>query len=255
MPEFRRPQIYAHRGGREWAPENTLAAFRKSLELKVDGIELDIHRCATGELVVIHDDDLGRTTNGAGYIKDATLDELRRLSAGHWFNSEFDSERIPTLQETLDFVNGDCIVNIEIKNTPMDYTDIDDDLIELLKPYKFQDKIVVSSFDHKILQSFHRKQPEIKVALLAAARFVDLGDYATKVGATLFHPALDCCTEDAIREAHAAKLHVNAWTVNAPRDWKTCLKWGIDGIVTDDPSGLKKFLAEVNKSMSAPSAS
>lgn len=250
MSDLKQPQIIAHRGGREWAPENTLAAFKKSIDLKVDGIELDIHRCKSGELVVIHDDDLNRTTNGGGYVKDATLDELRRLSAGAWYNQEFASERIPTMKEVLDFVNGDLIINIEIKNTPMNYVGIDDELIELLKPYKHRDKIIVSSFDHKIIQSFHKKEPEIPVAVLAAARFVDLGDYCKKVGATYFHPAFDCSTEDAIREAHDAKLHVNSWTINAPRDWKTSLKWQIDGIVTDDPAGLKKFLAEVNKSLS-----
>lgn len=251
MSKINFPQIIAHRGGREWAPENTLAAFKKSLELKVDGIELDIHRCGTGELVVIHDDDLNRTTNGGGYVKDASLEELRRLSAGAWFNAEFASERIPTLQETLDFVHGDCIINIEIKNTPMDYKGIEDDLMVLLKKYPARDKIIVSSFDHKVLQSFHKKDPEIPVAVLAAARFVDLAEYAAKIGAKYFHPAFDCSTKEAIAEAHAAKLHVNAWTINAPRDWKTALKWRIDGIVTDDPAGLKKFLAEVNKAMSA----
>jgi glycerophosphoryl diester phosphodiesterase len=255
LPDLKLPQNIAHRGGREWAPENTMAAFKKCLDLKVDGLELDIHRCKSGELVVIHDDDLNRTTNGGGYVKDATLDELRRLSAGAWLNESFASERIPTMQEVLDFINGDCIINIEIKNTPMDYKGIDDDLIALLKKYKARDKIIVSSFDHAVLKSFHKKEPEIPVAVLAAARFVDLAEYATKIGATYFHPAFDCSTEEAIAEAHEAKLHVNAWTINAPRDWKTAMKWKIDGIVTDDPAGLKKFYAEVSKSLSMGSRS
>src|SRR5881394_1100240 len=102
-------QVIAHRGGRKWAPENTLAAFRKSVEAGCDAVELDIHRCATGELIVIHDDDLQRTTNGGGLVKDATFAELKRLSAGEWFSPEFKSEKLPTLQEVLDLVDGKLI--------------------------------------------------------------------------------------------------------------------------------------------------
>ncbi|HEY9713815.1 MAG TPA: glycerophosphodiester phosphodiesterase family protein, partial [Chroococcales cyanobacterium] len=90
--------IIGHRGGRRWAPENTLAAFEKCLDpdTRLDGIELDVQRCASGELVVIHDDDVGRTTNGVGQVRDISLDELKRLSAGLWFDRAFADQRIPT---------------------------------------------------------------------------------------------------------------------------------------------------------------
>ncbi len=123
------PKVFAHRGGRRWAPENTLIAFQKSLELGCDGIVLDVQRCASGELVVIHDDDLSRTTNGIGLIKDATLPELKRLSAGAWYDKEFSTERIPTLEEVLTLISGKLVINIEIKNAPVYYEGIEHDLL------------------------------------------------------------------------------------------------------------------------------
>src|ERR1700679_751419 len=124
--------VFAHRGGREWAPENTMRAFTNSLELGVDGIELDVQRCASGELVVIHDADLSRTTNGGGLVAEATLDEIKRLSAGLWFDKEFYKEKVPLLSEVLSLVSGQCLLNIEIKNAPIAYPGIEEELLELL---------------------------------------------------------------------------------------------------------------------------
>src|SRR6185437_179332 len=123
------PQVIAHRGGREWAPENTMAAFRRSLDAGVHGIELDVQRCATGELVVFHDEDLSRTTNGIGLIKDCSLAELQRLDAGSWYEKQFAGERMPLLLDVLALINGKCVLNIELKNAPIAYPDIEEDLI------------------------------------------------------------------------------------------------------------------------------
>jgi glycerophosphoryl diester phosphodiesterase len=239
---LKKPTLIAHRGGREWAPENTLIAFRKSLEFGVDGIELDVHRCSSGELVVIHDEDLARTTNGAGLVKDASLAELKRLDAGKWYDKEFAGERIPTLQEVLDLIAGKVVLNIEIKNTPVDYPDIEDDLLDLIENYPNRDSLIVSSFDHQFVRRLHGKAPDLKVALLAAGLFVDLGEYAAKLGAKYYHPALDCIRGETVQEAHDAGLIVNVWTANSRREWTDAIAFGVDGIVTDDPEGLRQFL-------------
>lgn len=94
-PAAHKPFVIAHRGGKRWAPENSLSAFKKSLEAGVDGIELDIHKCKSGELVVIHDDTLNRTTNGTGYVKDATWQELSQLDSGSWYSPAFKGEKLP----------------------------------------------------------------------------------------------------------------------------------------------------------------
>lgn len=236
------PKLFAHRGGRAWAPENTLSAFSKSLELGVDGIELDVQRCATGELVVFHDEELSRTTNGVGLIRDCTFDELRKLSAGQWYDDAFRNERIPSLQEVLDLINGQCILNIELKNTPIGYDGIDEDLLSVIESYPHQDQLIISSFDHKLLLKLHQNAPHLQLAILGAAVFLDLKELATKLGAGWFHPAFDCLRPDIVEEAHAAGLTVNVWTCNTPAEWRHCIRMSIDGIMTDDPSLLKQYL-------------
>lgn len=245
--EERKPKVFAHRGGSAWAPENTMAAFRKSLEFGVDGIELDVQRCSTGELVVFHDADIGRTTNGVGRVKDISYPELKRLSAGLWFDEEFRSEHVPLLQEVLDLLDGKVVLNIELKNTPIEYPGIDDDLLDLIADYPHRDKLIVSSFDHQLIKLIHEKAPDLRLALLADALLVDLADYAAKIGATVWHPCIDSLRAEAVAEAHEAGLLVNAWTLNDARGWSYALTIGLDGIVTDDPLGLVNFLDRLAK--------
>ncbi len=237
-----RPRVFAHRGGRDWAPENTMVAFRKSVEAGVDGIELDVQRCATGELVVIHDADVARTTNGVGLVRDSSYAELKRLNAGEWFDPEFEDEYIPLLSEVLDLISGKLVLNIEIKNTPIEYPGIDDDLIDFLSDYPHRDKLIISSFDHYIIKSLHEKDESLMTALLADALLVDLTEYAAKLGTRAWHPCFDALRQEAVEEAHAAGLAVNTWTVNTERDWRHAVRIGVDGIVTDDPDGLMTFL-------------
>jgi glycerophosphoryl diester phosphodiesterase len=236
------PLIIAHRGGRRWAPENTLAAFKKSIDAHADGIELDIHRCKTGELIVIHDEDVKRTTNGTGWVGDKTLAELKQLDAGSWYKPEFKGEKLPTLEEVFNLVDGKLIVNVEIKNIPANYPGIDDALIEALSHYKYPDKIIVSSFDHQILKSFHKKAPQYQIGLLDAAIPADIGTYAKIVGATAWNPEFDMVRPDAVAAAHAAGLKVNVWTPNDSKDWQHLAGMHVDSIITDDPVGLQSAL-------------
>jgi len=221
-----------------------MAAFRRSIDACVDGIELDVQRCRSGEIVVIHDSDLKRTTNGAGLVKDKSLSQLKELSAGLWFASGFDSERIPTLKEVFELVEGRVVLNIEIKNAPVEYPGIDDDLLALLEDYPHKGSIIVSSFDHRVVRQVSRKAPELTCALLAVAIFADLKEYATRIGATVWHPSIDELLPDAVAEAHRAGMEVNVWTANSKEDWAAALSLGVDGIITDDPRGLKLYLQE-----------
>ena len=242
---MRLPKIFAHRGGRKWAPENTLAAFAKSLELGVDGIELDVQRCASGELVVIHDHQLSRTTTGAGLVQDATFAELSHLSAGLSFGEAFKEERIPLLSQVLDLIAGKMIINIELKNAPVEYPGLEDDLLDVIKGYPTPEGLLFSSFDHHILQQLHRKAPSLNIAVLAACSFVDIDSYAAKLGAGYLNAAFDCLTAGAVSEAQAVGLEVNVWTVNTASDWSRAITLGVDGIITDDPEGLKAYLAQL----------
>lgn len=238
------PQIIAHRGGRKWAPENTLAAFRQSVDFGCDGIELDIHKCKSGELVVIHDADIARTTDGAGSVPDLTYAELQKASAGKPFSSKFAKERIPLLSDVLKVVDGKLTLNIEVKNWPKAYPGIDDDLIALLKSYPYPDKIIISSFDHEVLNSIHQKAPQYKLAVLDSAIMYEPAKYSQQLGATLWHPDFHTLRPDVVKRAKDNGLIVNVWTVNNPNEWAQAVAMGVDGIVTDDPVGLKAFLSE-----------
>lgn len=256
------PLVIAHRGGRIWAPENTLAGFKKSLDLGADGIELDIHRCKTGELIVIHDETVDRTTDGSGLVKNMTLaqlrglsagakwapaSQLRKLSAGITYSSEFKKEKLPLLTEVFDLIKGKLIINIEIKNAPIDYPGIEDDLIALLKKYPYPDKIVVSSFDHDVIHRFHEKAPQYQCAILTDCILSNVGEYAKGIGSQNWNPGFGDFRGDAAQRAHAAGLKVNVWTVNSPEDWKEAIAMPVDGIITDDPAGLKDFLHSQTK--------
>lgn len=238
----KKPMVIAHRGGRKWAPENTMIGFKKSMDAGCDGVELDIHRCKSGELVVIHDETLDRTTDGKGLVKDCTYDEIKKLSAGKWYGKEFESERVPLLSEVLDAFDGKMLVNIEIKNTPIEYVGIEDDLINLLKNYKHPEKIMISSFDHELIRRIHKKSPIYEVAFLDASIIADVGEYGKKLGATAWNAAHYELRPDAVERAQKAGLSVNVWTVDGSADWKRAMEWNVDGIVTDDPAGLIDFL-------------
>jgi len=241
MPEIK-PKVIAHRGGCEWAPENTMAAFKRSLEFGADGIELDVQRCASGELVVIHDVEISRTTNGAGYLKDITYPELQRLSAGSWFSEEFASERIPLLTEVLDLLEGKLTLHLEIKNAPVEYPGIEDDVLDVLSSYKYPHTVVISSFDHPLLKRVHEKAPNQKLALLADAYFLDVVGYAKQIGAETWHPGFGNLRKEAVEAAHNKGMIVNTWTLNKLREWAFALAIKVDGVITNDPVGLTNFL-------------
>jgi glycerophosphoryl diester phosphodiesterase len=236
-----KPKVIAHRGARKVAPENTLEAMKISIDAGVDGIEFDVQRCSTGELVVIHDDQINRTTNGVGYIKDISWAELQRLDAGSWFDPSFSGVRIPSLQQVLDMVSGAVTLNIELKTSPTDYPGIEEDVLALLQGYA-KDTIIISSFDHKLMKRLAGLDSTLNLALLAEGIFIDIGNYAAQMNAKYWHPGFSQLRADAVEDAHAAGLKVNTWTLNTPRSYESAIKMGVDGIVSDDPQGLIAYL-------------
>lgn len=240
--------VIAHRGGKRWAPENTLAAFRKCVEHSdvIDAIELDVYRCKTGELVVIHDFDLSHTTDGTGYVHEKTLNELRALrlkgSSSSEFADQFADEKIPLLTDVLQLVDGKLTLHIEIKNTPVAYPGIEEDLVALLASYPYPDKVVVCAFDHAVVKRVHELAPQYRTTLLNDGVLVNLGEYAQEIGATGWNPHFFECRDDLVVDAHAAGVSVSVWTVNTPADWQSVIDIGVDGVITDDPLGLAMFL-------------
>ena len=220
-----------HRGACGYAPENTLASFARALELGVDMVELDVHVCKTGELVVIHDETLERTTNGSGAVADKTFAELSRLDAGR-------GERIPLLSEVFDLVARRAGINIELKGAHTAAP-----AAALIKKYKqvsgwSDDEVLVSSLNPENLREFSRLMPQVKIGLvtLTPPSEADINS----CGAPLYsiHQKHATITKQSLAEAKARHLAVFAWTVNAPADIQRLISLQIDGIFSDYPDRL-----------------
>jgi glycerophosphoryl diester phosphodiesterase len=220
-----------HRGAMGHEPENTLRSFKKALALNVDAIELDVYVCKTGELVVIHDDKVDRTTNGIGYTEDKTFVELRQLDAGK-------GELIPTLEEVLDLVDRSVIVNIELKGRSTaiaTYQVIDKYIKE--KGWSELD-FMVSSFDHHELNKFKHLYPQIPIGVLLEGVPLSYADCAVELNAQSINLSLDFINQDFVDDAHQKGLQVYVYTVNDYDDIAKVKKLNIDGIFCNFPERL-----------------
>jgi glycerophosphoryl diester phosphodiesterase len=169
FPYRERPLNFAHRGASHEAPANTLAAFRRAVELGADGVELDVHLSKDRQLVVIHDFTLETTTNGRGLVQNHTLAELKELDAGSWFGPAFAGERIPSLQEVIEAVGQRLLLNIELKASrhgPGSGDDLADAVVHLIEDYHLQDRVVVSSFSPLAVRRAKRTSARLSTGLL-----------------------------------------------------------------------------------------
>ena len=157
--------IIAHRGASAWAPENTMAAFEKAVELGADGIEVDVQLTADRVLVVMHDDTLDRTTNGNGPLSRKTLAQLKDLDAGSWFDPKFAGEQIPTLQEVLVWARGRCRVDIEVKTRTAREIPVQD-FARLISDAEMEAQVAITSFERDFVESLQRHCPGFEVGLL-----------------------------------------------------------------------------------------
>ena len=157
-------KIIAHRGASGCSPENTIPAFRKAIEIGSNGIELDVHLTKDDKIVVVHDFNIDRTSNGKGYVKDYTLNELKKFDFGSWYGEKFASVSIPTLEEVLELVkyyNWNGLINIEIKNGPIFYPNIERKLIGIIRAYGLEENVIFSSFNHYSLKILKEIDPNI----------------------------------------------------------------------------------------------
>lgn len=240
MPQnFPCPAIIAHRGASAQAPENTLAAFRIALTLGADGIELDVHLSLDGEVVVIHDADLGRTTNGAGYVYEKTLKELKQLDAGGWFGAEFVGEHLPTLGEVFELVGDQLFVNVELKGPGLFRSALPAKTIEVVLHYGFEDRVIFSSFNPWLLRQIAQHLPEARLGLLlppgGIAGWVRVLSKPV-VTPWAYHPHYKTVTPGFFERANQENLPVLAYTVNQPEEISRLCTMGIYGIITDDPA-------------------
>ena len=205
-------KVWAHRGASAYAPENTLEAFRLGAEQGADGVELDVQLSKDGQLVVIHDETIDRVSDGHGYVRDYTLEELKKFV----FNKthpEYADARIPTLGEVYD----------------------------LLKPLGLE--IIYSSFNHYSVMKMREYDPAARTGLLYADGFQDVPGYAAGLGADALHPVLYNLQYDGFLEACREKnLLLHVWTVDDEKYMKLLVKEGIDAIITNKPDVARKIV-------------
>lgn len=232
----------AHRGASRYAPENTLAAIRLALDHGAPAVECDVQRTTDGQLVIIHDQTVDRTTDGRGPVAVHTLADLRRLDAGRWFAPAFAGERIPMLDEVLEVAAGRALLTLEIKNGPTFYEGIEQQVLEAIRRRGMEEDVLLISFDHESLRRVRALSPRIATGILYAARLVDGPGAAHAAGADALSISWDYITEDVVSGGHGASLGVFVWTVDDEDMVRHCLALGVDGITSNDTRLLGRLL-------------
>lgn len=265
QPVPQRPRVIAHRGASAIAPENTLLAFRLAIEAGAEAIETDAHLSRDGDVVLIHDADLRRTTSCSGSVADLRAAELSACDAGYWFMPNGERRHpfrglglvVPTLSDLLDLTSAlgpAVMLNIEIKNLP-DAIDYDPDdrlarrLVELLAGTTAANRVLLSSFNPNAIDRVKARAPAIRTAYLCGPR-ADLHAriaYARARGHDAIHPHFSSLgngegARRIVDVMHEAGLEVSVWTVNDPQRMLEMAAAGVDGIITDDPGQLRQIL-------------
>lgn len=236
-------EIFAHRGASGSRPENTMAAFREAAKLPIDGVEFDVHLSSDGVPVVIHDETVDRTTDGSGYVKDLTLNELKRLSAGCRFADEYSDERIPTLREVLKlFVDTPHRLNIELKSDVFPYPGMREKVIAMVREFGIGDRVILSSFDHVTLEAAKREAPDIETGMLFLEILADAPAAAARIGADALHPAMPFAVREPGRLAAANGAVLRVFTVNEPEHALMVREAGARAIFTDYPDRMLNLL-------------
>ncbi|WP_300566278.1 glycerophosphodiester phosphodiesterase family protein [Flavobacterium sp.] len=220
-----------HRGAKGFVAENTLESFQKALDLGVDAVELDVHVCASGELVVFHDFTVDRMTNGSGEVHKLTLSQLKKLKVSNKFE-------IPTLDEVFDLIDRKCWINVELKGH-----ETAQPTVELLEKYISEkgwqnDDFIVSSFQKEELERVHALNPNINLGILTQASVEQALEWADQLSAKAIHPHFSLLTEENCIEAQEKGYQIFTWTVNHEEDVHRLQHYKINGIISDFPDRL-----------------
>ena len=258
-----RPLVIAHQGGDRLWPGNTIYAFEGVVEIGADVLEMDAHITKDGHIVLMHDEEVDRTTNGTGLIEDLTLAELRELDAAYtWTNDDGETFpyrsrgiEVPTLDEVFQqFPQMRYLIEIKLTENPIDLP-----LCDLIRAHNMQEKVMIASFHDEAMQRFRKSCPEVATSASRGevTRFVLLGKaFLSGLTAPQFEsiqPPYDprqsmnilIMTERFVREAHAKNIKVEPWTVDDPDLMRQYIEWGVDGIITDRPDLMIQVLEEM----------
>lgn len=242
--------VTAHRGASGYAPENTISAVEKALEIGVDRIEVDVQQTADGVVVCLHDKTLNRTTDQKGKVGKRTYKELSSVKAYGSFPEAFPDEPIPTLEQVFQLMDGSVQFVIEIKAGKRTYPGIEDHVVELIKKYKAEDWALIHSFNDRVLNHIHQKYPEIRLQKLFVSysggimldfklHAVKLSEYDHVEG---FGISMNTANQKLVNEIQKLGKVVHVWTVNSENDIVEIAELGVDGIISNYPDRVKQVL-------------
>ena len=235
--------IFAHRGSKGTHPENTMAAFQEAAEIGAEGIEFDVHLSSDGELVIIHDETLDRTTNLTGYVKDHSSQELKTADAGGKFSKEFLGERIPFLIEVFDWARDNALLmNIEIKTDKLAYEGIEQKIIDLIHQYRMENRVILSSFNHQSIEKVKMLAPELERALLFEGLPENFEEILRDKKEAGFHPDKNSLTQAMSDKAKKLGYKIRPWVANDEADIVKLAEMDVDVIMTDFPEKAIKIL-------------
>lgn len=240
-----RPLIFGHRGASADAPMNTLPAFELAAEQGAEGVELDVHLTQDGELVVVHDFTVDKTTDGEGTVSEMTLDQLKSLDAGSWFSDEFTGTRVPTLSEVFAAVGDKLYINVEIKTLSRAGDGTEETILACISEHNLADRVLVSSFNPLVLSRFHDLAPHIPLGYLLYAESVlpNIDDILPPTHYAAIHYHHEMIDEATVAKAQENQHLINTWTVNDPDRARVLVDRGVRGIITDKPALMKAALS------------
>ena len=236
--------VIAHRGASGYAPENTIAAFDKAVEMKADFIEVDVQRSKDGKLVLIHDHTVDRTTDGTGLVGDLTFKQLRNLDAGSWMGEQFKGEKIPTLDETLDRYRGKIGILIELKSPEL-YPGMEEQVARIIKERNLDkpknNKIIVQSFNFESMKKMDTLLPRVPIGVLTSSTRDTTEEALNEFShyADYFNPNYSIVSKQLVDQVHALGMKISSWTVRSQETADFLLSMNVDGIITDFPDYIK----------------
>lgn len=228
--------IWAHRGASGYAPENTLEAFGKAIDLKADGIELDVQMTKDGQLVIIHDETVNRVSDAKGWVKDYTWEEIKKLNVNKKF-PEYGAARIPALEEVYCLMKDtELMINVEIKSGIVFYENIEEKVMELTKKMGLEERVLYSSFNHYSVLKLKKLNPSVRTGFLYEDGYIGMPEYAVKHGVDALHPALyNLQYPNFIKDCKERNIAIRAWTVNEKKYMKMLCENEIEGMITNYP--------------------
>lgn len=244
-------KVLGHRGASGYAPENTIPAFKMALDMGADGVELDVQLTKDGEIVVIHDETIDRTSNGSGNVRDYTLEELRQFDynyqnltdpktkkkiQGEKMYPEYDKVDIPTMREVFElFKPTGKIINIELK-TGIVFYPIEEKILALTKEMGMEDRVIYSSFNHYSIMKIKELKPDAVCGFLYEDGPLEMPAYAVKNGVEALHPAFyNLKYPDFSEECHKNNIDINVWTINTEEQVRACISAGVTSVIGNYP--------------------